>query len=170
MNKAQLGEDPSMTAQYVDSALFYLERSLKLFPDNNSASYRLGLIYSMKGESDKAVRYYRQSIQSKPDYFMALNNLGALYASRSNFDSAYYFFTRSLKSEPKNDMTLTNLTVVCYNLGKYQEAVNYGEQLIALGFKSAKVYGLLAQSYARLGNQEQAARYQALYDVNPNLK
>jgi tetratricopeptide (TPR) repeat protein len=170
MNKAQSGEDPSMTAQYVDSALFYLERSLKLFPDNNSASYRLGLIYSMRGESDKAVRYYRQSIQSKPDYFMALNNLGALYASRSNFDSAYYFFARSLKSEPKNDMTLTNLTVVCFNLGKYQEAVNYGEQLIALGFKSAKVYGLLAQSYGRLGNQEQAARYQALYDVNPNLK
>lgn len=170
MNKAQSGEDPSMTAQFVDSALFYLERSLKLFPDNNSASYRLGLIYSMRGESDKAVSYYRQSIKSKPDYFMALNNLGALYASRSNFDSAYYYFIRSLKSEPRNDMTLTNLTVVCFNLGKYREAVNYGEQLLSLGFKSAKVYGLLAQSYGRLGNQEQAARYQALYDVNPNLK
>lgn len=170
MNKAQSGEDPSMTAQYVDSAVFYLEKSLKLFPDNNSASYRLGLISSMKGESDKAIRYYRQSIQSKPDYFMALNNLGALYASRSNYDSAYYYFIRSLKAEPENDMTLTNLTVVCFNLGKYQDAVSYGERLISLGFKTAKVYNLLAQSYRNLGNEEKAARYQALYDLNPGLK
>jgi len=168
MNLAQESTEANERALYVDSSIKLLEKSLKIFPGNNSASYRLGLINSMLGNKAAAAMYYRKSIASKPDYLSALINLGTLYASSSNFDSAYYYFDKAVKSDPLNDMALTNISIVSYNLGKNDIAISYGEKAVAAGLGNAKIYNILSQAYLKLGDLDKSNRYKNLFDANPN--
>lgn len=168
MNQAQEGGDPALAKTYVDSAIFFMQKSLDIFPGNNSAAYKLAMIYHMTGQKDKAMDFYRQSIRAKPDYVMALINLGTLFASASNYDSAYYYFKQAIRAEPGNGMALTNYIIASYNLGKLQETVEFGEKAVSLGEGNAKVYNILSLSYGRLGDTAKAARYRALHDANPN--
>jgi tetratricopeptide (TPR) repeat protein len=152
MNLAEAERDPAQRGRYVDSAVTHLEESIRLLPGNTNALFKVGLIYSMTGETNKAIDRYRRSIASRPDYVMALNNLGALYASLSLPDSAYVYFKQSYRADSSNGMTLTNLCIVSNLLGKRDEALKVAEYAERIGQGNEKTRGIrdaILQSIAR---------------------
>ncbi|MFN5356234.1 MAG: hypothetical protein ACK5CT_06470 [Bacteroidota bacterium] len=152
MNRAEAERDPAQRRKYVDSAVTHLEESIRLLPGNTNALFKVGLIYSMTGETNKAIDRYRRSISSRPDYVMALNNLGALYASLGLSDSAYVCFKQSYLVDSSNGMTLTNLCIVSNLLGKRDEALKVAEYAERIGQGNEKTRGVrdvILQSTAR---------------------
>lgn len=167
MNMAQEASNPNDRNQYIDSAILYFEKSLKIFPESNSGSYKLAMIYSIIGKKDKSIEMYQRTIRYRPDNIQALNNLGAIYAGDKKFDSAYTCFSKAIKYDANNEMTLTNICIVAFNLGKNEEAIRFGEQCITAGFPNAKVYNILSMAYAQAGNKAMADKYRALFEMRP---
>ncbi|WP_333600495.1 glycosyltransferase family 39 protein [Flavobacterium sp.] len=159
MNMAEASTDESQRNLYIDSATTYIKKSLAIFPDNYSASYKLGLIYSIINDKQKSKSYYRQSLRSKPSNVQTLNNIGAVYASEARFDSAYYYFDKAYKIDALNDMTLTNITIATFNNGQNDKAILYGEEAMAKGLGNSKVCNILSLAYAKAGNSEKANKY-----------
>ncbi|MFM9009161.1 MAG: tetratricopeptide repeat protein, partial [Bacteroidota bacterium] len=142
MNRAEAERDPAQRSRYVDSAVTHLEESIRLLPENTNALFKVGLIYSMTGETSKAIDRYKRSIASRPGYVMALNNLGALYASMGLSDSAYACFQQSYAVDSANGMTLTNLCIVSNLLVKREEALKVSETAERMGLGNEKTRGI----------------------------
>ena len=162
MNLAETATDAALRFQYIDSAIVYLTRSVKIDPTNTYASYRLALIYSIKGENALSVEYYRLSISAKPDNLLALTNLGTLYSSINKPDSAFFYFKKSFELDSANQMTLANLTVISSVLNQYEDAIHYGELAVSQGLGNNKIYSVLSAVYSKKNDSVKADYYQKL--------
>ncbi len=158
-NMAEAETDPMRRQIEVDSAIYFFKRSLDIFPDNSNASYKLGLIFSLLNNQQQSIYYYRKSIQSKPNNIQALNNIGAVYAGMNRFDSAAFFFKKAFDVDDINEMTLTNMCIAEYNIGHYQQSINYGDMAEKKGMGNKKVYNMLSLSWGAMGNPEKAKEY-----------
>ncbi|MES2747572.1 MAG: hypothetical protein V4648_04290 [Bacteroidota bacterium] len=167
MNMAEASTDSNQRMAYVDSAITYIEKSLKIYPKNHTASYKLGLIYSILDKKEKSKHYYLQSIRSNPSNVQALDNLGAVYASENKFDSAYYYFEKAYKIDALNDITVANIVIASYNMGQNEKAIAYGEEAITNGLGNTKIYSVLAEAYTKAGNLEKASKYRLLAQTTP---
>lgn len=169
MNKAEKETDNQQRKQLINSSIQYFSKSLSIYPDNSNASFKLGLIYAIIGDTTQSISYYRFSLKAKPDYVLALNNLAALYVAKQNYDSAIYFFNRSFQSDSLNEMTLTNLAVVNNIINNDEKVVYYGTKALDLNFGSAKLYNVLSQAMARKGDLEASQKYLQLMNSTTNV-
>ena len=169
MNKAEKETDAQQRTQLVNSSILYFSKSLSIYPDNSNASFKLGLIYAIIGDTIKSITNYRISIKSKPDYVLALNNLAALYVAKQNYDSAIYFFNQSFQSDSSNEMTLTNLAVVNNLIQNDEKVIYYGSKALDLNYGSSKLYNVLSQAMARKGDNVASQKYLQLMNSSSNV-
>lgn len=166
MDKAQASTDTKERMAYVDSAVAYLGKSIKIYPQNHTSSYKLGLIYTVLNKNEQAKKFYRQSIASNPSNVQALNNLGTIYNTSNQFDSAYYFYEKAYGLGNPNDMTLANISIAAFNKGLNDKAIFYAEESINKGMRNAKVYNVLYNAYLKAGNTEKAQQYKVLEEMS----
>lgn len=169
MNKAEKETDSQQRNLLVNRSIHYFSKSLAIYPDNSTASFKLGLIYAIIGDTTKSIANYRISLKSKPDYVLALNNLAALYVAKQNYDSAIYFFNRSFQSDSLNEMTLTNLAIVNNLIYNDEKVIYYGTKALNLNYGSSKLYNVLSQAMARKGDLVASQKYLQLKNSTDNI-
>ena len=95
-----------------DTAMYYIERCLKVAPMHASANHTAGVIEANKGNSTnadthsflnlggapyKALPILKSLLLIYPENAMVMNNLGQSYANRGEADTAMYYIGRGLK-------------------------------------------------------------------------
>ena len=129
----------------------------------------------------EAIRYFKQSIafneriHNTSGIAKIHSNLGMIYADRYQFDSSLYFFNRALEYRKvegeKSEIVSThvNIAVVQNNLKQHHEAVTNLERALQLATEMndatqmKSCYGMLAETYEKIGNQEKMLHYFNLY-------
>lgn len=129
----------------------------------------------------EAIRYFKQSIafneriHNTSGIAKIHSNLGMIYADRYEFDSSLYYFSRAMEFRKKEGekseivSTYVNMAVVRNNLKQYSEAVADLEKALQLATEMSDAaqmkscYGMLAETYEKMGNQERTLHYFNLY-------
>lgn len=122
------------------SALYFLDRALKLNPARYDIAKTIGDIYRENiNDFETAIKYYNQYIEACPnnkDKAFAYNTLGHLYERISqyeNIDKQIECFEKALEILPDLKPAMRNLTVVYPRAEREFDAVKCFEKLFKLG-------------------------------------
>jgi tetratricopeptide (TPR) repeat protein len=125
---------------YLDDALLYFSRSLRLARDLGAKSMQatvlnnIAMIYDYKGELDKALSYYEESLRLETD-------------------------------EKERATTYNNIANIYYKKGDYQKAVEYYQKAIEIGERYGDYHGVsqlklnLGDTYRKMKDYEKAEKY-----------
>ena len=125
----------------LSKTLFYLNRSLQIYSDNNDALLNIGIAYNQMDSTEKAEVYWdkvRAKSAKHPkligiDNFLANKYLsaGTASATKNQLDSSLFYFNKALRYSDQND----SIKVRClYNLGGlYFTTRNYENSHSAFG-------------------------------------
>lgn len=122
------------------SALYFLDRALKLNPARYDILKTIGDIYKENiNDFETAIKYYNQYVEACPnnkDKAFAYNTMGHLYERISqyqNIDKQIECFEKALEILPDLKSAIRNLTVVYPRAERELDAVKCFEKLFKLG-------------------------------------
>lgn len=133
--------------------------------------------YWNKNQSIKAIENFQQllglflSIENQKGSYSVYNSLGVLYSDIDNYPEALLNFKkglelcRKLKIITEIPSCLINVAVSLQSMGKYNEALVYLDEALKLTTEvndlklMRKCYGLIAESYERNNNSDEAFQY-----------
>lgn len=168
-----------------EKAMEFYKRALEInqrLDNTNSLATNynnIGLLHGDQGRFEEALGYHFKALDLRKelDYTMSiansLNNIGRVYMQKGKHEMAMEYLIRALQVNGGNDKDLSsiiheNITKTYISLGQLDSARIHGEQTLLLsqvyGSKlGVKVgYELLTDIYQKLGDYEQAFKYQKL--------
>jgi len=155
--------------QKPDSAIRYYTMAMKVRPEERIAGdnlsnlhYRQGLLFAQQGEKTKAIESYRTSTVYNSGNIMSLNNMASLYAGMQSYDSALVYLMKAQVLDPGNQMLVENIAAVSFLNKQYEQAIRFAELALSRNPSSRKSLGVMADSYAAMGKQEESARYRKM--------
>jgi protein O-GlcNAc transferase len=101
-----LGESLYMQGK---DALPYLQKTVKLLPDDADAFNNLGIVLTDRGRFDEAVASCQKALAIKPGYAKAHNNLGNALNALGRVDEAIASYRHALDIQPDYAKARTNL-------------------------------------------------------------
>ncbi len=152
--------------------------------DKKEATRFLNEAATLKWEEKKytqAIELFKKSIKLNSDIgnesgiMMLHNNLGLIYADMRAYEQSLFYFKLTLNTRRKTKnksliiSTLVNISVVTNNLARYQESVDALEEALGLAREMSDAtqmracYGMLAETYEKMGNQDRMLHYFNLY-------
>ena len=148
----------------LDRAVFHLNRSLTLKPDNYIAYHSLGLVHSIKGEMEKAVEYLQKALSSNPGSTETRNTLGAIYQEMGFLEKAEEEFKTAARDTnyKSRELPYYNLARLYVQKNQMDAAMEYintaltlnsglsmGHNLKGIIFEKQGLYGEAIDSYRR---------------------
>ena len=145
----------------VTGAQGWVDKALKLNPDNYRAWYELGLI-DTASDKTAAVGAFEKSISIQPNFAMSRRDLGMLQFHQQNYAEAATHLAKAIELG-LHAPTLYNFLGIAYSrINRLQEAVASYQTALKLDPKLAEAHLNLAYAYQRMGQPATAkARYLA---------
>jgi tetratricopeptide (TPR) repeat protein len=102
----------------LDKAALYLERALKLKPQDPDALLEMGNVKYDTGDFPAAADFYTRSLAANPADADARTDLGNTYFQRNppDYRRAIEEYRRALEIDPRHELTLQNLASAALNL------------------------------------------------------
>ncbi len=147
-----------------DGAIEQYKKVLQLDPQLPGAHFELGeaLLQKSKTQRDReeAEEAFKAELALNPGNVNAEGRLGDLYLSAGNtrLDAAYQSYARALQLQPNFSNAQLGLGKVLIRMGKNQEALTHLREAARLDPVDSTVHYLLAQTYRRLGQPQDADR------------
>jgi tetratricopeptide (TPR) repeat protein len=136
-----------------------------LEPDVNNGFENAGSVLVQEGKYAEAIPYLQKALQIEADY-ASYSNIGVAYTLTKRYAEAAQALEKALALNPNDTLTAVNLADVYRGSGQAEKARAEYQQAISLGFrelqtnpKDADVMGLVAISYAKLGNPQEAETF-----------
>ena len=116
-----------------------------------------------------------QKVSNENGIAMIHNNLGMLYADLGDYDKSLDSFKKTLASRRANKemigiiSALINMSVVLNNLERFDESVKHLLEALDISrelydeTQMRSVYGMLSETYEKMGNVEKSLQYFELY-------
>jgi tetratricopeptide (TPR) repeat protein len=115
---------------YYDKAIENFNSALNLNP-NDPLPYRMiGLSYYRKSNYDEALRYLTISLALEGENTITLSIIGNIYYSQKKYNNATLVYERLFNKE-NNSFVAFRLVKSFIKVGKYKEAVEYGEKALS---------------------------------------
>ena len=112
-----------------------------------------GVSFLNAGDAEKALFEFKTATELSPEYTEAWNNLGLTYMFLKDNDQARTALLRAVKSNPDIASSYSHLAALEYNLGHYQEAIEWAEKGIKEDKKFADAYYNEGVSYRELARR-----------------
>jgi tetratricopeptide (TPR) repeat protein len=165
---------------YLDDALLYYSRSLKLAIDLEDESMQatalsgIAGIYLKKGELDKALSYYEESLRLETDEkgkAPTYNNIANIYYKKGNYQKAVEYYQKAIEIEERYgdyhgaSQTKLNLGNTYRKMKDYKKAEKYilegleGVRKVGDKYWEATGYQYLGLLYKDKGNKKTAKDY-----------
>ncbi|MBI4473816.1 MAG: tetratricopeptide repeat protein [Acidobacteria bacterium] len=93
----------------VQKIVGYMERAVRLDPNNAGYLYNVGWIYDQIGDTNRAISYYQRAIRASSLSFEAMNNLALIYGARGEVERALPLLRQAIRSDPENEAGYINL-------------------------------------------------------------
>ncbi len=130
------------------------ERAIAVDPGFALALSKLVVVHLTLGQFEKADAYARRALEhvdrlAEPERHYVTGNYYVL--RERTFDRALEAYHRALAFDPYLSSARHNIGFIYFQLERYQEAIEYLEELVADGMSFPGTYRVLALSYAALG-------------------
>jgi len=160
---SEMQDGPKRT-QYLNEAIVYLQKAVKIHPTYRNAYLLLGNANYYLKNFDSAIAYFDQSLALDSNFKDALKNLPIVLRDggrhmgqiENNFPKAEKWLTRSFQMNPQDYETCRLLGITYGIQNKHNLAVEYFEKAIALRPDISGNYKSLGTAYMNMGNQEKA--------------
>jgi tetratricopeptide (TPR) repeat protein len=127
--------------------------------------------------NDSAVRRLEQRVAREPTNWQAFQQLGLGYIqkARDTADPAYYAraeeaLRKALQINPQDAESLVGMGSLALSRHEFQQALDWGFKAHATNPHNPRVYGVIGDAYAELGNYEGAVEaVQQMVDTRPDL-
>ena len=106
----------------VDQAIAALKRIVAEHPDNETATYELGLAYSAKGDAENCRKIFEPLADTAKDRVYVLGMLGSCLDELGQRDKAIDAYRRGLKLAPTDSQLTFNLAVTLSQQKRFDEA------------------------------------------------
>jgi len=163
--KLALAENNPVNKQnYADSAIVHYKRSIAVYPLKADPQGDLGAVYFTLKQYDSAIKYLSSALMLNPELSSAAANLGTVYMTLTKYPEALVWYRKTVAVDPNNIIAQFNLGVCDYQVQKYDSAIiNFKKALqIAPDYNEHKGFEYTAIIYKMLGQNDSAAKYQAL--------
>ena len=141
--------------QNYKQAIPYFLKAIELDTSKNSWIYELALIYYAIHDDKNALKYMllagEKGFKRSNEY---LENLGIAYLNLGQLDQGVGIMKEILKKRP-SDMNILNLVAEAYYYkGKYQEAIDYWDNILTYDKENASALYMIGMSYQKKGEKE----------------
>ncbi|MCA1642510.1 MAG: tetratricopeptide repeat protein [Acidobacteria bacterium] len=118
----------------LDKAALYLERALKLKPQDADALLEMGNVKYDSGDFTAAADFYTRSLAANPSNADARTDLGNTFFQRNppDYRRAIEEYRRALEIDPRHELTLQNLASAALNLKDKATARDAVDKLAAI--------------------------------------
>jgi eukaryotic-like serine/threonine-protein kinase len=113
-------------------ALHEMASALALDPSNPKTLTYQGQIFARLNRWDDAEKDFLRVLKERPNYWLAYNELGMNYNSQGNYPKALQAFRAASMAAPKNTWALSNVASLCFQLGKFDEAIEISKKSMAI--------------------------------------
>ena len=171
--------DPSLPEGYILRSAIYqnypgrqneskndLQMAYKLAPSNSDVLFSLGDIYLNEGNYKLGASMIVKGVmlgynKKDPRYYI---NWGDLYLRIDEYDKAEMLYMQAIKLDPGSLLSYYYLGYLYFNsLGKYTEAIEIYEDVLAISPMDRRPIDALGWSYLFLGNLDKAEEYWSKY-------
>jgi len=117
-----------------------------------------------------AVVFYKAALHATPENAKLHNKLGITYLQLGNHNSARKAFSQAIKRDPYFANALNNLGAVDCLEKKYNPAIKYLKQALALDETNASAHLNMAEAWAGLGQMDRAmTEYARALELNADI-
>jgi tetratricopeptide (TPR) repeat protein len=117
-----------------------------------------------------AVNYYRTALRANPGNAKLENKLGIAYLQMGNHGSARKAFSQAIKDDAYSVNALNNMGAVYCLEKKYNPAVRYLKQALALDESNASAHLNMAEAWAGLSEMDRAmTEYARALELNADI-
>ena len=114
------------------NALHEMASALALDPSNPKTLTYQGQIFARLNRWDDAEKDFLRVLKERPNYWLAYNELGMNYNSQGNYPKALQAFRAASMAAPANALALSNVASLCFQLGKFDEAIETSKKSMAI--------------------------------------
>ena len=142
----------------IEEGIQALERAARLEPTWSALHYNLGLAYARQGHLDKAETAWRSAVALNPSAPEIHSSLSRLYIERRRYAEALAEAQAALQRDPDFLLALGNRAWALEGLGRYEEAAEGYERVLARNPNFADLKERLAGLRARQATRDPRAR------------
>jgi tetratricopeptide (TPR) repeat protein len=152
----------------VPESLELIKKASEISPNNYWYLAQLAQLYIKVNDLEAAIAVYKKLIKSKQDNYQYSFELASLYAYQKKYDDAIKVYNEVEQSTG----VLEEISIEKQNIfilqGKNDLAIAEIKKLIQTDSKEIRYQGLLAETYDKIGNKDEAAKvYQKMIDLDP---
>lgn len=152
-------------------ALPFFEKALALDATNSRWMYETGLMYYAIHDDKAALKYFlmagEKGYKRDNEY---LENLAIAYLNTKETDKGLAILAESLKRRPTDVNLLNMIAEANYEARRFDEAINYYDQVFAMDKENASALYMIGMSYQNKGDKQKG---QAICDraiqMDPSL-
>jgi arylsulfatase A-like enzyme/cytochrome c-type biogenesis protein CcmH/NrfG len=144
-----------------DKAILHLDKAIRLVPDSMMGQYEMALALYAKGELKTSATHLEVVVQHSPDWTDARFSLAAIYARTDRLPEALANLDVTLQLDPDHYRANLLRGRILSLQGDSAGALPNLEKAAIVEPKSVEAHQFLSEAYAKLGQEENAAREQA---------
>ncbi len=152
---AKLGDSDEASANW--------QRCLEIDPNYAYAYHGLGGLAAQRGKHEEAVKLFRRALICQPTLLMTQLELGDALINNGRLDEAIELLERNVKLDPQAYRGYVLMGMAYFQQQDYEQAKASYEAALRLAPQHASALFGLANVYRRLGQDEEAERYQQAY-------
>ena len=145
-----------------DSGIYCYHKMLELNPGYSDAYMEIGTTFFSLEKYDSSAVYFKKVLSMQPDNANAINNLGAGYLNSKNYPAAIEQFKRSLQLNANSVNTYSNLGRAYFFTNQYELCIQTFTKQLSIDNKQVVNIPYIALSYQKLGNMQEARKYEAI--------
>jgi tetratricopeptide (TPR) repeat protein len=139
-------------------AILPLKKAVELRPDALMAQYELAICLYETGDLKTAAAHFEILVENRPDWSDARYSMASIYARTGRPEEAAKNLLLVLHDEPDHYRANLLLGRMLFLNGTFAEGLPYLEKATEVEPKSVEAHQFLAEAYASLGQEENAAR------------
>jgi tetratricopeptide (TPR) repeat protein len=156
---------------FYDSALKFLEKGLKEFPNSIVLGNNLGQIFIHQEKFNKAVSLYRDLLKKEKENISLMLNLGFCYEQQKEYGDALRVYDNLLKINDSIEDVHVNRGIVLLGLKKTDEAEQSFMKAISINPHSKKALVFLSNLYLHKRELEKSMQVmKKLIEIEPHNK
>jgi tetratricopeptide (TPR) repeat protein len=153
------------------AAIPFFQKAIALKPAETRWIYEMALIYYGMHDDKNALKYLLEAAERgyKRDAEY-LENLGIAYLNTGETEKGLQILKENLQRRPGDQRILDMIAQACYDAKKWDEAIGYWDQLLALDKENASALYMIGMSYQKKGETEKGqALCERAIQMDPSL-